>query len=62
MLPNLRDYEVLMETRRAEVEKQVMETQRGREPLPSSPARKPVWSSSSSRVLVALRRILNMRL
>ncbi len=61
MLPNLRDYEVLMETRRAEVEKHVMETQRGREPLPSSPARKPVWSSSS-RVLVALRRILNMRL
>ena len=59
MLPNLRDYEVLMETRRAEMEKHVEETQRRREPLPSSPARKPLWNSG--RLLIALRRVLNIR-
>ena len=56
MLPNLRDFEVLMETRRAEAAKHAEETQRGREPLPSSPARKPLWFKG--RLRHALRRVL----
>lgn len=59
MLPNLRDYEVLAETRRAEVEQHLEESKRGKDPLLSSAARKPLWKRGS--ILLALRRVLNIK-
>ncbi|WP_027084728.1 hypothetical protein [Cohnella panacarvi] len=59
MLPDLIDYEVLAETRRAELERHLEDTARRREHLLSSPARKP--QRKSGRLLLALQRVLNLR-
>ncbi|MFC5530184.1 hypothetical protein [Cohnella yongneupensis] len=59
MLPNARDYEVLVETRRAEVETLLEENQKGRDTLPSSTdaKRKPLASVAFGNIRSLLRKI-----
>jgi hypothetical protein len=59
MLPDILDYEVSEERRRAELERHLEETARRREHLLSSPARRP--RRTIGLLLLALQRMLNLR-